>query len=199
MIDVHIAKSNRPYFDECVESLKNEPINLHIVPYQEYGAMRIEGFMKGTSPFVAAVDDDDIVVEGVFHRALDALNKGYSAYYSNHHIMNGEGTVYGKWFDKLAKPIGFSQLRQMHHVVVYRREIIQPVLKYLSGIKIKDKELLNLKSIYDGTVFGDNFMGLYWRVHDQSIHTTRRREDNPPEWTEQVEWYRHQLLNRVKK
>lgn len=197
-VDIHIIKSNRGYIDACLESIKDEPVNIHFLKHvdNEHGKLRMKGFSMGNSPYVSLVDDDDIVIPGIFDRAIMIMEKGYSAYYSNHYVMNAEGNVYGKRFDKLAPPIGFSQANQMHHVVVYRREIIQPVLSYLNGVKLFDKLLLNLKSIYDGRVYGENKMGLYWRVHDEGIHKKENIKENPKEWHEIVSYYKHKIINR---
>lgn len=199
-VDVHIIKSDRGYFDECMESIKDEPINLHLLEHSEgeHGKLRIEGFKKGDSPYVALIDDDDVVIPGVFQRAIDVMEQGYSAYYSNHYVMDAEGNVYGRRFTKPMPPIGYSQWKQMHHVVVYRRDIITPILHLLDGVQLGDKLLLNLKSIYDGRVFGENRMGLYWRVHEKSMHKTRFIDDNPQEWHDAVEDYKNKLLARVK-
>jgi len=71
-------------------------IKLHILPHDaNYGAARAEGFSMWNNPFVAAVDD--IVVPEVFKRALNVLvDSNYSAYYSNHHVMEVEGNVFGQ-------------------------------------------------------------------------------------------------------
>lgn len=82
-IDLHIIKSDRPYFDECIKSVEdsNAPINLHIV-------------------------------------------------------------ITGKWFEKLKPSRGFTQQVQMHHIVVYRRSVIEPLMHYLEGVKCREKNYL---------------------------------------------------------
>ena len=199
MIDVHIIRSDRPYFEECLKSLETEDINLHFLEHNEerYGQLRIEGFSKGDCPYIAAIDDDDIVIEGIFQRAKEILDQGiHTAYYSNHYVMNENGEVYGKRFAELKPQIGYAQAKQMHHVVVYRRDVVEPVLKYLDGIQLQDKLLLNLKAIHDGPVFGEDRMGLYWRVHDKNMHKTRSAKNNPPEWHKMVNHYKRVLLSQ---
>ena len=199
-IDVNIIISDRGYYQECADSLKNEPVNIHEFKQSpEYGKLRIKGFSAGSSPYVAAVDDDDIVVEGIFQRALEIMEQGYTAYYSNHYVMDAEKNVYGKRFDRLSSNIGFSQDHQMHHIVVYRRDIIEEVLPYLDGVKTRDKQLLNLKCIHDGTVFGENRMGLYWRIHDKNMHKNVKTEDNPQHWKDKVTEYKTKILEKSKR
>ena len=81
MIDVHILTHNEPQWqiDRCLESLKDEPINLHIVhgfdewpPYQG----RALGFSKGTAPYVSYVDPDDYIVPGAFTKLLAVIESG---------------------------------------------------------------------------------------------------------------------------
>ena len=198
-IDVHIIKSGRGYYDECIKSLKNEPINIHELNYSpDFGRVRMDGFSTGSSPYVAAVDDDDIVIEGIFERALEVMEQGYTAYYSNHYIMDASKNVYGKWFDTVYPPIGFAQEIQMHHVTVFRRDIIEPILPYLEGIKASHKKLLNLKCIHDGTVFGEDIMGLYWRIHDKNMHKETNKNDNPQQWKDKVKEYQTKILEKTK-
>lgn len=196
MIDVHVLVSDRPYIKECLESLKSEHIKIHLIDVdnENYGKARARGFSSGNFPYVASIDDDDIVVPEVFDRAIRILKTGnHTAYYSNHHVMDVDGKVYGQWFNQPAPNIGFSQCLQMHHVVVYRREIIEPVLKYLDGVKTQERRLLNLASIYSGKVFGDTFKGLYWRVHDGGLHKKYSVHDNPKEWHDIVKSYEKKL------
>lgn len=200
MIDVHIIKSDRGYYDECIDSLKDEPIDIHILKHSEgnLGKLRTEGFLKGNNEYAAAIDDDDILVKGTFNRAIQSLSSGnFTAYYTNHHIMDANKNVYGKWFDGLAEPVGFAQCKQMHHVVVYKKSVIEPVLKYLYGAKTFDKRLLNLKAIHDGEVKGDDAFGLYWRIHDKQMHKTNHVETNPTEWKEKVAEYEKKILDRM--
>lgn len=194
MIDVHIINTDRPYRKRCVDSLSGEPINLFEAPFIKgrIGKARVNGIKMGTSEFVSFVDDDDILVPGAFTRALDILQQGFSAYYSNHYVMDVDGKVYGRWFDKPAKAIGFSQETQMHHIVVYRRELIEPVFAATELALYKERTLFNLASIYHGRVFGDDRMGLYWRVHEDSAHTQVTAETQ--EWKDEVKRYRDMIM-----
>lgn len=199
-IDVHIIKNDRGYLDECLESLEGSPINLHFVDYVDgnHGKARIKGFMQGHSPYVSCFDDDDIAVPTVFERALRVMEKGYTAYYSNHYYLDENRQVKGKRFGKIAAKPGMGQAAQMHHVVVYRRDVILPVLHLLDGIYASDQLLLNLKAIYDGKVLGDPFMGMYWRIHEHNLHKrkTFNNKNNPKEWQDAVEYYKNEIQKR---
>jgi len=199
MIDVHVIQTGRKYAKECLDSLHDEPINLFLSKFIEgrIGLARVKAIMEGNSEFVSFVDDDDILVPGTFGIALEVLKKGYSAYYTNHFVMDSEKKVYGKWFHKPAKPIGFSQNIQMHHVVVYRRSIIERVFDSTALARTSERTLFNLASIYHGVVYGDDRMGLYWRVHDDSAHNVKW--ENPKEWHIEVDRYQQKILNKQKK
>jgi hypothetical protein len=78
MIDVHMIVYDEPQWqiDRCLESLKNEPITLHIVQgVEEWPPTigRAKGYSLGTHPYHAYVDPDDYIVPGAFQLLLDAI------------------------------------------------------------------------------------------------------------------------------
>ena len=112
-IDVHLITHNEPQWqiDRCLESLKDEPVTLHIVqgfyewpPYQG----RALGYSKGTAPYVSYVDPDDYLVPGAFTKLLTAIESGdYDAAYGWERIIK-KGQL-----DKVAKT--------PHHAFVLKR------------------------------------------------------------------------------
>lgn len=69
MIDVHLITHNEPQWqlDRCLDSLKEEPIHLHIVQgFDEWppNRGRALGYSKGTAPYVSYVDPDDTIETG---------------------------------------------------------------------------------------------------------------------------------------
>ena len=84
-IDVHIITYNEPKWkiDRCLESLKNEPINIHIVDgFCEWPPNRINAFSKGKAPFISYVDPDDYVESGCFSEKVPFLTEDFKCIYS---------------------------------------------------------------------------------------------------------------------
>jgi len=70
-IDVVVSvRKDNPYLQACLDSLKDEQINLIVLPASDcLGNARIEGYEKSTAPYICYIDDDDVVVPGAFARA----------------------------------------------------------------------------------------------------------------------------------
>ena len=186
---MHIGVSgneNQAWFDQCLASLKGEPVNIHLVDAVpgNLGRMRLDGFSRGTSPWVTYVDPDDYITPGAFHRALPHLISGVSAYYTNHAIVDEKGNRKGPWFHNMSKQLDFTQVKQMHHIVIYNREIIAPVVHLLDGSQSGELEPLNLHAVRSGRVIGTPREEYSWRIHPEGVHLVPGcgRYDATNEW-----------------
>jgi len=181
------VRENNPYLQACLDSLKNEDVNLLVIPAADCsGNARIEGYEKSTSPYICYIDDDDVVVPGAFARAKEIITStGAKTYYTNHYVADENLNPYGVRFTNLA-PKGLSQHMQMHHIVVYSRDVIGPYIKYLKNVTTFDKKILNYASILHGSVVGTTKKELYWRIHKNNNHKEKSFRDNPKEWHDVV-------------
>jgi len=204
MIDVAIicSGSRESYFKECLLSLEKEPVNICVVDKQKtLGDGRIKSYEAGVNRFVCFVDDDDVIIPGAFDRALFKikLESNISAYYSNHLVVTEDlSTVIGRRFSKLSSP-GLLQDAQMHHIVVYDRNTISPVIGYLRGVHTRDRRLLNYHSIMNGRVIGDLNHGAMWRIHSGNNHKTADIRSNPPEWFAKIEELEKDIIDKFSK
>ena len=174
LVDVHIGVSGREnseWFSQCLTSLVQEPVVVHLLDAVpgNIGAMRAEGFSRGTSEWVACVDPDDYITPGAFTRALPHLVAGVSAYYTNHSIIIDEQAK-GSWFHTTSPAVGFAQAKDMHHLTIYRRSVIAPVLHLLDGMQTKPYAPLNLQAIMTGDVIGADLIEYHWRNHPGGLH-----------------------------
>jgi len=85
-IDVHVLllpDTNQEWWQQCQDSLRNEPINLHVVDgvTGHVGQGRAKGFALGTAPYVCRVDPDDLVLPGGFSACIEALDMHPEACY----------------------------------------------------------------------------------------------------------------------
>lgn len=167
-VDVHIIvyenSNENGWLDICLESLKDEPINLYIIeastPLNEnfYAKHRYEGYTKGSAPYVSYVDADDYIVPGTYEKCLKEIQKlsfKYDGvctreriYYQEENRMN-------------------HVLSAMHHLHVFRRnKNFNMVLEKSRNIKwCSDKFImanLNIKDL--------PFMGYVWRKHRKGLH-----------------------------
>jgi hypothetical protein len=120
MIDVHILtmpSDNPIWFDQCMESLKNEPVKVHVRDGVEndIGNARADAFMLGDSEYVSFVDPDDYVLPGGFAACLDAIKSDGSEAAYTYEIKTG---ISG---EMLKHPY---VLRWAHHLIVIKKAVV---------------------------------------------------------------------------
>ena len=99
--------------DRCLQSLKNEPINLHFVegkkewpPFEG----RAKGFAMGSAPYVGYVDSSDTIVPGAFQKLVGAIQLGdYDAAYG--------------WESAIHKGVFLEEHREPHHGFILKRNL----------------------------------------------------------------------------
>ena len=82
-IDVHIIRPQvtttitQEWFDKCLDSLKDEPVNIHFADYVagDIRAARRAGFLMGNAKYVSFVDYDDWVEPGIFSHVYERLER----------------------------------------------------------------------------------------------------------------------------
>jgi len=168
MIDVHVLTlptDRKDWFDLCIASLKDEPINLHILDgiQDKIGQARVNGFAQGSSDFVSYVDPDDYVLPGGFARCEEALTQHSSvacAYTFEYRTgINGTIRSYNSYH------------HGKHHLVVFRRSFLENYYERLKEQNILPEVWL-LKQIeknFKHKAFFEIAEPFYvWRIHDQS-------------------------------
>lgn len=160
MIDVHILTipGREQWLSECLQSLKNEPVNVFVVPgiVGNFPESRKRGYWEGTSDWVTYVDDDDRVIEGAFSQLEKAAkeNPKYDAFYMYEEAINEVGLV-------ISKP-----LKEPHHLIVYPRVFINNNLDVFNT-RNPDYELLKIlpRTAKVGCI---ESVGYQWRQHGKS-------------------------------
>lgn len=135
-IDVHVIctqhfnDQQQRWFDKCMDSLKDEPVNIHRTEYVDgdIRAARWNGFSRGTGRYVSFVDPDDWVEPGIFsyvQQRLDNRPDVCGAYTLSHRVYerNGEEIDAGLLhkFNRWPLPATGS-LVDIHQLTVMRRE-----------------------------------------------------------------------------
>ncbi len=161
------------FHEQCLESLKEEPINLHTVPAMNghIGVARCNGFRAGTSEFVSYVDDDDYIVPGIFKKCYQVLDENPNAI----GVVTQEQVLKG---DKLIPPVVLPTdkkwqefVKYMHHLVVFRREAVRPYTERMKNYAWGSEYTLLIELLSDGHEFAIlNEVGYIWRLHEHSAH-----------------------------
>lgn len=156
MIDVHILtySGTRPeWLAQCLKSLEGENCTVHVVPGVEgnVGAGRAHAYTLGEHEFVSYVDSDDYVLPGVMDASLRALKRYPS-------VVTMEQRL---WGNRIA-----AKREGGHHLTVYRRELVVPLLPLLSEHPYLCDRLL-VRKLHP---FQLDFEGYVWRMHAEQGH-----------------------------
>ena len=156
MIDVHVltwSGVREDWLKQCLSSLEGEKCTVHVVQGVEgnIGAGRALGYALGSHEFVSFVDCDDYVLPGVMDACLSALDRHRA-------VATLERRLWGDRFD--------SSLGQSHHLVVYRRSDIEPLIGMLGDHPLNSDELV-MRKLNPVQI---PFIGYVWRMHDKQVH-----------------------------
>jgi len=186
-IDVHMLlpeNKNESLFNRCMESLSedlnNDSIDLHFSDAIEgrLGLARKNAYLLGDNDWVSLVDFDDQIRSGAFTRLLGYLSDDLSALYTNHSIYNQQGKYIGNWFSEVADD-GYSKIYQMHHLIVFRRDILEEVLPMLDDLVSSESYPMNIHAISKGKVLGLNQVEYDWFKYDNGTHRRYQWRNNP--------------------
>lgn len=115
LVDIHIIIYQEPQWkiNRCLESLRAEPVNIHIVSGKQemppFNGRRF-GFSIGTAPYVGYVDPDDTIVPGCFQKLLKAISSGnYDAAYG--------------WESAIHKGVFLEEHKEPHHGFILKRNL----------------------------------------------------------------------------
>lgn len=184
MIDCHILTrptDNKAWLEACLESLKNEPVNLFIESGIEGNTAlaRKNAFFKGNAEFVTHIDPDDAVVPGVLQRCLDTIKQEDVGAYSLTARMNSSGRTemkllapHTEWTVKLQAE-ALPRLFQTASVV--RRSVIERVLTdhfdLLPSVWGQDRCILLMCAMY-GNWRCVPEVGYLYRIHLRNTSRT---------------------------
>lgn len=203
MISVHIIskpeeRTSERYY-KCLESLKGEPVNVVHADYIDgVGNARVSAIQRSHGEWISWIDPDDYVIDHGFSVCwnLISANPNCSAVYTNHWIAE-KGKIIKPWFHSLASGKGFSQCVQMHHLVVYRKSIIEKEFEYMKDVNTIDKKLFNLASISKGKVIGTDKCYYMWNKDGNQNHLRYTINDNPRKWLDRVNYYKRKIRGKI--
>lgn len=173
MIDVHILtrpEQNNVWFAECLDSLKDEPVVLHILQgvKDHVGLGRIQGFSQGSCEWVSFVDPDDVVVPGIFSKVLEVISTNdVDAVFTEEIQVDAD-------LKQLYPVRGFNT----HHLMVFRRSLLTPLLDDLKDFPIKGDRYLATEFIKKHRAKPLHEVGYKWRIHESNWHKRYRSLQN---------------------
>ena len=173
MIDVHILtrpEQNNVWFAECLDSLKDEPVVLHILQgvKDHVGLGRIQGYSQGSCEWVSFVDPDDVVVPGIFNKVLEAI-----ATHEGDAVFTQEMQVNAD-LEQLYPVRGCDP----HHLMVFRRSLLMPLLDVLKDFPINGDRYLATEFIKKHRATPLYEVGYKWRIHESNWHKRYRSLQN---------------------
>lgn len=179
MIDVHILISpeRELWLDECLASLKRQPINLYLIDgiKNHVGRGRIKGFSQGNSEWVSFVDDDDLVLPGAFSEIEDTVRNfpTAKAIFTREEFINEKGEVIKKATqlpDRFNKPHLLSLRRWDHHLMVFKRKELEVFLRDLKGLPMGCNAYLARQFIKNYPCVMHPMVAYQWRMHNSNWH-----------------------------
>lgn len=94
IISYKSPERNPKWFQECLTSIENEPVDLKIFQGKKnhnYN-QRHQFINQCKTPYLCWVDDDDRIIPGTVQKCLDFLelpeNKSFCGVYTNHYVLN---------------------------------------------------------------------------------------------------------------
>lgn len=168
MLDVHVLLHN-PRLDwqrQCVSSITQAarragfPVAIHQLHGVQghIGLGRAKGYAMGVYPWVACVDDDDIVLPDAFLNMRPGLESSAKA------VSTAEIELRNDMF---------RQGSQRHHLIAYRREYVIDHTKWPSCGDVAQWNAVQIDAWYDVPQ-----VGYIWRVYPESAARTMRHEDH---------------------
>ncbi len=178
-VDTHVIllpETNQEYWKMCHESLKNEPINLHLIEGTNghIGTGRSDGFSKGSSPYVCCIDPDDIVIPGAFISCIKALETHPEACgaYTDELVIDESGRTVrkGLWSGREWNPLLQIEPQYLHHIFVMRREFVDQHMDELRQWPFLADFILKGLLTAHGPWIHVNGFGYKWRLHQNQAH-----------------------------
>ena len=185
-IDVVITTlpdSNREWFSRCLNSLKDEPVNLYFVNGKrgQIGYGRAESLRCGSLPYIAFVDPDDEVEPGIFEKIIPLLSDYPVHVYTDEILIDEDGNkICDGWsidrdiLNKVPKdliPLLWDKQNKsyFHHLNVFSRD---EALLYLQKLYVGHRGIEGFLFQHIGK-FGIvkhlSEIGYRWRMHKHNI------------------------------
>lgn len=174
-----LPNSNKGWLARCINSLKDEPVNIYFVNGLQgcVGYGRAKSIGLGLAKYMAFIDHDDEVVPGIFSRIAPLLQSGTVHIYTDQALINSDGKFmcYGWSRDINTLKIVPGDLlpllwdeqnkRYMHHLNVFLKEAAQDFLPqlYMGHRGIEGKLFQHIGG--KGTVKYLPEVGYLWRIH----------------------------------
>ena len=161
------------WFEECLESLANEPTNVHFIEgtFGHTGKYRAEGFAAGDAEYVAFVDPDDVVFNGAYQACIDYLDEnpdvGVVCTQELTEWPGGRSVITPANIDMP----NYRITRMIHHIAVARRSIMENYIDFIAQFPFRCERALWMEMYKDGVEMRFiEKVGYKWRKHKYGAH-----------------------------
>jgi hypothetical protein len=162
-----------------LDSLKGHDIKLHVFPdrwnyltdfHERILAIRKYGFSLGTADLVTYVDDDDVVMPGIFRKIQEVMD------------ANPEALACWSledWANEDMTEIASSPFVRPHHLITMRRDAMNSVINLTKEWSIFDHRhschVHMLEGLPKESIVAIDQVGYVWRRHESSLLGTLKR------------------------
>ena len=177
-VDTHIitlqgwSGQREDWYEKCLASLEDQPTNIHVIEGVQghIGKGRAAGFATGSAEFVSFADPDDYLEPDAVQTVVDFLdaNPNIDVCCTSENVITEEGEfTTSSMHHKLYKSFNYRSLLHMHHLVVARREAIEPYLDFIAERPNHCEFALWFEMYKDGKGFELlEYIGYNWRMHE---------------------------------
>lgn len=177
-----ITKPERAlFYAKCLESLVNEPVDVVKCEYGPYMETRLAFIESATAPFISFVDDDDMVMTGVYSSLLSAVTSKHVGAHGHEVKVAEDGVIIT---DQLSFNTAYTLdglLARCHfpRPVIVRTEVAKQAAAYIRAQPQGVIDLLFPEVALFGLcgLCGDyaevTGHGYFWRQHSGNRHRTQ--------------------------
>lgn len=178
-IIIHPTYDRRKNLDHMLAQLEKEPVNVHLIPGKigHIGYGRAKGFSAGSEEIVSYVDDDDVIIPGIFEKLLNQFESDNSldAICTNELIWNPneffQSVFPWKYYDR-------RHVYHIHHLAAFKRNKIVPYLPEIATMVDGSEHSLWMRLLLESAkVLNLCEYGYIWRIHPQDSKSLKLTKD----------------------
>lgn len=180
-VQVITKPERRELYFKCRESLSGEPVNVTESVYGPYMENRLAFIESATAPFVSFVDDDDMVMAGVYDKLLSAVTTKHVGAHGHEVKVAEDGSI-------ITGLLGFNTaytldglLTRLHfpRPTIVRTDVAKTAVAFIRAQSQHVIDLLLPEAAILGLcgLCGDyaevKGHGYFWRQHGDNMHRTQ--------------------------
>ena len=192
MIDFHILYTRTEHFRQCLNSLADYK-HVHVIANLGRTILegRLIGYELGDQPYVAQIDDDDVMTRS-YEDCLDLARLGKTAVFTNSHLLVDDKIIETPFVDRRHKEWTLKmelvdRSINPHQLAIIERDLAKYATREAARIikeeswphSCADRVILTVVSVETGWHYVPEYF-YHWRRHPNSA--TGKQLTKPHEW-----------------